>query len=107
MRCAEWWLGLWWRTLYAVAALLVYFCWWLSVDSSVHPLPLKNVEHCALPPTTICRSWSRLQRSSTVERTKEMCTPRRRWMAAQFRQMNTPKGTDAHVGLAALQSKQR
>jgi hypothetical protein len=53
----------------------------------------------------VCSSAVHL--SSTVDRTNEMCTPIRRWMAAQFKHMNTPYGTLAHVGVFAGQSKHR
>ena len=38
-------------------------------------------------------------------RTKLMCTPKDRWMPAQFRQMKTPYGTEAQVGFLLGQSK--
>ena len=54
----------------------------------------------------VTRSWSSVQVSRVVDLTKLRCTPRERCMPAQARQMNTPYGTDAHVGFFAGQSKQ-
>lgn len=75
-----------------------------------------------LPPSLIVRSCRSFHESSTVElssgvrmdgtggmdgyRTKVMCTPSWRWMAAQSMQMKTPNEADAQVGFREPQSKQ-
>lgn len=57
-------------------------------------------------PTTPTLSWSSVHVSRVDDRTKLRCTPRLRCTPAHDRQMNTPYGTDAHVGFLAGQSKQ-
>lgn len=83
------------------AALEVYLASILSAPSASQPCCLKNCRARWLPPKAMSLSCSGVHESSVVDRTKLMCTPRLRWMPAQDRHMNTPYGTEAHVGFLA------
>ena len=99
-------------SLYLVAALDWYFVLGsLLFSAAVPPFCWKNLVADSLPPTFMTRSWSHCHsgrvlasrnghsyvfdsrsigggsplRSRFVERTKEMCTPRLRWVAEQSR----------------------
>lgn len=59
----------------------------LSDPISDQPCCLKKLRARPLPPTDMVASCESVQVSRVVERTKEMCTPRERWMPAHARQM--------------------
>ena len=57
-----------------------------------------------LPMRSSFTTWSSVHRSSAVDRTNEMCTPRPRWAPEQLVQMKMPRLTLAHRGRRIGQS---
>ena len=93
-------------SLYLLAAFEVYLTLAsLLLSAAVPPFDWKNLVADSLPPTLKVRSCSHCQISRLVERTKEMWTPRFRWLDEQSRHRYTPNGTDDHVGFFCPQSK--
>ena len=60
----------------------------------------------AFPPTAHRYSCRYVHLSIVVERQKDTCTPRRRWIPEHSRHMRVPNVTEDHTGFFAEQSKQ-
>jgi len=68
------------------------------------PIPSQRLPQAAATATTTTRpptfTWLLFHSSRLTERTKEMCTPRLRWMPLHRMQMKVPRVADAHLGPA-------
>lgn len=93
-------------SLYLLAAFEVYFTLAsLLAKAALPPFDWKYLVADSFPPTFIVRNCAHCHTSKFVERTKDICTPKFRWLEEQSRQRYTPNGTDDQVGFFCPQSK--